>query len=74
MVDIKRWFGVWKLESCEFQTAEGNKTYPYGKSATGCIIYLENNRMAVVISGENRENFAKNDMLGGSTDEKSAAI
>jgi hypothetical protein len=70
----KRWLGTWKLESCELQTAGGSTKYPYGKNATGYIMYLEKSRMAVIISGDNRKSFATDDLLGGTTDEKLAAF
>jgi hypothetical protein len=73
-VEAKRWFGTWSLETCEVRSASGVTSYPYGKNGTGYIMYLEPNRMAVAISGENRRAFAVADMLGGTEEEKSAAI
>ena len=73
-MDKKRWFGTWSLEACEVRSASGVTSYPYGRNATGYIMYLEPDRMAVAISGENRRAFAVEDMLGGTVEEKSAAI
>lgn len=73
-MDKKRWLGTWRLESFELRIANGSTTYPYGKNATGFIMYLEPDRMAVAISGDNRFTFASDDMLGGTAEEKSAAF
>ena len=73
-MDQKRWLGAWRLGSCELQSAGGTTKYPYGNDATGYIMYMENDRMAVAISGNNRKAFAADDMLGGTPEEKSAAF
>lgn len=73
-MDAKRWFGTWSLETCEVRSSSGVTSYPYGRNATGYIMYLEPDRMAVAISGENRRDFAVADMLSGTEAEKSAAI
>jgi hypothetical protein len=73
-MDKKRWFGTWRLEACEFRSLRGVTTYPYGKSPTGYIMYLEPDRMAVAFGNGNRPAFATEDMLGGTDQEKSAAF
>ena len=73
-MDKRRWFGTWALESCEFRTASGVTTYPYGKNATGYIMYVEPDRMAVAISGDQRDAFGTDDILGGTVEERAAAF
>lgn len=73
-MDKQRWLGTWKLEACELRSPDGPAIYPYGKQATGYIMYLDGDRMAVAISGDDRPGFDTDDVLGGTAEEKSAAF
>jgi hypothetical protein len=66
--------GVWKLVSFELESSDGEITYPYGKEAKGYIMYHDNGFMSVGIMSNGRKDFDSNDILGGSSEEKSAAI
>src|SRR5579862_39754 len=66
--------GTWKLAGTEFRGSDGTLYYPYGKEASGFIIYDADGHMAVQIMGSDRPRFASDDMQGGSPDEAKAAF
>ncbi|MCP4108951.1 MAG: lipocalin-like domain-containing protein [Desulfobacteraceae bacterium] len=65
--------GVWKLISCEFRNSDGHVSYPYGKGATGYIMYNEGGYMSVAIMNADRPGFDAGDLFRGTDEEKVAA-
>lgn len=65
--------GTWRLISWEIRSANGQISYPLGKDAVGYIMYNQDGYMSVAISRPNRQKFAAEDLLGGSTEEKAQA-
>lgn len=66
--------GIWSLESCELETSGGEISYPFGIAPVGYIMYSHDGFMSVVIMSAGRQRFAANDILGGTSQEKIAAI
>ncbi len=66
--------GTWTLISCEIRHEDGTASYPYGQDAQGQIIYSADGHMSAILSGATRPNFDKNDIRGGTPEEKAAAI
>jgi hypothetical protein len=66
--------GTWRLVSAETKTASGEVSYPFGKDATGYLIYGQDGFMAVAIMHANRANFASSDIGAGSLEEKLASF
>jgi hypothetical protein len=66
--------GAWRLLSFEMRTTEGQVSYPFGRDAVGYIMYTENGYMSVAFMSANRRRYASGDILGGSTEEKVAAV
>jgi 3-hydroxybutyryl-CoA dehydrogenase len=66
-------FGAWRLVSFEAK-AEGETTYPFGREASGCLIYTPTGQMSVVLSKADRERFAGEDVRLATPEEKSAAF
>ncbi len=56
--------GTWHLIGWQRIAGDGSVSYPLGADATGLLIYAENGRMAVQISGVNRPQMAGSDPLG----------
>jgi hypothetical protein len=66
--------GAWRLLSWQNEAAGGRVTYPMGHDPLGYLIYAADGRFSVTISRRSRAPFAAGDLLGGSTDEKAAAV
>ena len=66
--------GTWTLESCELVTSDGEVDYPFGRTPVGYIMYGQDGYMSVVIMSADRPPFRANDILGGTSEEKIAAI
>jgi hypothetical protein len=66
--------GIWSLESFELQSSSGEISYPYGKAPVGYIMYNNDGFMSVAIMSAGRQRFAANDIFGGTSEEKIAAI
>jgi len=66
--------GTWRLVSGETKTASGEVSHPFGKHATGYLIYSQDGYMAVAIMQANRANSASADIRAGSPEEKLAAF
>ena len=66
--------GIWSLESFELESINGEISYPYGKAPVGYIMYSDDGFMSVAIMSAGRQRFAVNDILGGTSEEKIAAI
>jgi hypothetical protein len=69
-----QFWGTWQLQSFEIRSSDGEVSYPYGRDATGYLIYTEDGYMAVALMNANRANFHSADMLEGSSDEKQIAF
>jgi hypothetical protein len=65
----KDFTGTWKLVSSEFRLPDGQVTYPYGKDATGMLIYSDSGYMSVQIMRQQRLVFTSGDRLKGTTEE-----
>ena len=66
--------GAWSLESCELVGSGGATSYPVGKKPVGYIIYGQDGYMSVAFMSSDRQPFAADDILGGSPEEKIAAV
>ena len=66
--------GTWALESWEVVDATGAVDYPFGRTPIGYIMYSPEGYMAVAFMPSGRMPFAAADILGGTPEEKSAAI
>lgn len=53
----------WELETYQSEDKFGNIIYPLGKSATGNIIFTNENRLAVQIMAENHEENLSEEMV-----------
>lgn len=49
--------GSWSLEKWTSTNTEGEVIYPYGDEAIGQLIYLENHRMSLTLSANDRVHF-----------------
>jgi hypothetical protein len=66
--------GNWRLRSCHFEAADGQRSYPFGVAPVGLLTYGEDGWMSVQIMRENRPNFATGNQLNGSDAEVRAAF
>ena len=66
--------GAWRLVSWENRAADGEVTRPMGPDPVGYLIYTADRRFSVMISRARRAPFAGRDLLGGSAEEKAAAV
>jgi hypothetical protein len=65
--------GTWRLVSWENRSADGAISYPLGRDAVGLITYTDDGFMSVAIMRADREPFAAEDLLGGTSEEKARA-
>lgn len=66
--------GTWKLVSNEIRREDGQVVHPWGKDAIGYLLISEEGYTAASVMRTKRENFASDDILGGTTEEKVSAI
>lgn len=66
--------GTWTLESWEVVDSTGAVDRPFGEKPVGYIMYSPEGYMAVAFMPPGRPPFGAADILGGTPDEKSAAI
>jgi len=66
--------GTWSLLAWFNETADGQRVYPLGKTATGYISYAADGHVFVHMMASGRAAFATNDPFGGTTTEDSAAF
>jgi len=66
--------GTWRLISCELKNSDGDVNFPMGEDAIGYIMYNYDGYMSVAFMSANRNSFESGDILGGTTEEKEAAI
>src|ERR671932_507328 len=68
-----RLVGTWRLTSWENHDGAGQITSPVGRDPRGYIIYTADGYVSVQIMTAQRQRFAADDLLQGSTDEKARA-
>jgi len=73
-MDSNALVGTWALESLEVVDATGALDHPFGRWPVGYIMYSPDGYMAVAFMSPGRTPFAAADILGGTPDEKCAAI
>ena len=61
--------GAWRLVTYEAHAGD-EVSYPLGEDASGYIMYTADGYMSVLIMAGGRTNFASNDILGGTDEEK----
>jgi len=66
--------GTWSLESWEVVDSTGAVDRPFGEKPIGYIMYSPEGYMAVAFMPSGRPSFGAADILGGTPDEKCAAI
>jgi hypothetical protein len=66
--------GTWALESWKVVDSDGRVDHPFGPHPVGYIIYSPDGYMASGFMPPDRKPFAAADILGGTPDEKCAAI
>jgi hypothetical protein len=66
--------GTWALESWEVVDSNGAVDRPFGEKPVGYIMYASEGYMSVAFMSAGRAPFGAADILGGTPEEKSAAI
>jgi hypothetical protein len=66
--------GTYRLLYGGIQRADGTIEYPYGESAIGHLLYLDNDRVSGHIMAADRPPFSNHDLLGGSPEENDEAF
>jgi hypothetical protein len=61
--------GTWRLVTYEAHAGD-EISYPLGENASGYIMYTPDGYMSVLIMAAGRTNFASDDILGGTNEEK----
>lgn len=61
--------GAWRLVTYEAHAGD-EVSYPLGEDASGYIMYTPDGYMSVLIMASGRPNFASDDILGGTDEEK----
>ena len=65
--------GAWRLVSWEARAGD-EVTFPFGKDASGLLIYTATGQMSVFLSQWNRTPFARSEAKAGADEEKVAAF
>ncbi|HMG25340.1 MAG TPA: lipocalin-like domain-containing protein [Acidimicrobiia bacterium] len=66
--------GTWRLRSWKNTGSDGSVVDPLGENPVGFISYHDHGYMSVEIMAEGRTPFRDDDVLGGTPEERSAAI
>jgi hypothetical protein len=66
--------GTWTLASWEVVDADGGVDHPFGLTPVGYITYTPDGYMAVAFMPPERKPFGAADILGGTPEEKCAAV
>ncbi len=66
--------GIWRLKRWETRDADGRVAYPLGRDAVGYLIYTPGGHVSVSIMRAGRPPFAGDDLLGGTGEERAAAV
>jgi hypothetical protein len=69
LMDKEKFTGAWRLVSTEYQSEEGEVTYPFGREVIGLLMYDGKQNMSVQIINAERPYFASNDWLRGTPEE-----
>lgn len=67
--DTHALYGAWGLISFYFETPEGERSYPFGESPQGVLIYTDSGDISAQLMGDNRPQFKSGDQLKGTTQE-----
>lgn len=70
----KELLGTWKLVSAEYRRKSGEVIEIYGANPVGQLTYDADGNMSIQIMRQGRPMFAVADRLGGTPDEKKAAL
>jgi hypothetical protein len=73
-MELKNFLGTWKLVSAEYKRLNGEAIEIYGSTPSGMLIYDAHGNMSIQIMRQGRPTFAAADRLGGTPDEKKAAL
>jgi hypothetical protein len=65
--------GTWNLIAWRRIAGDGSVSYPLGADARGLLVYADNGRMAVQITGANRATLTGGDPLGGDAQARAEA-
>jgi hypothetical protein len=71
---MERFIGAWRLVAFEEEGTDGELIHPYGKDATGLLIYDSSGRMSVQIMRRDREPLSTPDWQGLPAEEIKRAI
>ena len=71
-MDSNPLIGAWRLVTYEAHAGD-EVSYPLGEDAAGYIMYTPDGYMSVLITAAGRPNFASDDILGGTDEERLAA-
>ena len=71
-MDSNPLIGAWRLVTYEAHAGD-EVSYPLGEDAAGYIMYTPDGYMSVLITAAGRTNFASDDILGGTDEERLAA-
>jgi hypothetical protein len=66
--------GAWRLLSAEFRSSDAKIAYPWGKNATGLLIYNASGYVSAQIMNPDRPKFASRDNLKGTPEETKLAF
>lgn len=66
-------YGAWDLVAVEAVDNDGNPTYPMTDDLTGRIIFTPEGYMSATIMSNGRAEFADNDLMSGTDEEKARA-
>jgi hypothetical protein len=66
--------GAWRLLSAEFRSSDGKIAYPWGKNATGLLIYNASGYVSAQIMNPDRPKFASRDNFKGTPEETKFAF
>jgi hypothetical protein len=70
----RRLVGAWRLRAWETTAEDGAIDHPMGEDPVGIVIYTDEGTMVTILARADRAPFAGADLLGGSVEEKVAAL
>ena len=65
--------GTWRLANYEAHGNDGSVSYPLGRYAVGYLIYTDDGFMSVAMMAAGRKSYARENLLGGTDEERLAA-
>lgn len=72
-MDKEKFISSWKFESMKLETEKGEVIYPYGENLFGMLIYTPSGHMSALLMNPDRQRFASDDPLAGTTEEVEGA-